>query len=94
MLHDFLVFRLNDSIDKIIVPIKSYKMDWFIENNLYYDQQLDVEGSVPQLPQNTTLGTLDSTSTFLLGIYLLYHNLLVYLINNMNSKWWSITDVK
>lgn len=27
MLHDFLVFRLNDSIDKIIVPIKSYKMD-------------------------------------------------------------------
>lgn len=55
MLHDFLVFRLNDSIDKIIVPIKSYKMDWFIENNLYYDQQLDVEGSVPQLPQNTTL---------------------------------------
>lgn len=55
MLHDFLVFRLNDSIDKIIVPIKSYKMDWFIENNLYYDHQLDVEGSVPQLPQNTTL---------------------------------------
>lgn len=29
MLYDFLVFRLNDSIDKIIVPIKSYKMDWF-----------------------------------------------------------------